>query len=146
MRLTCGQRYLCLRSPSLWCLASAGSPSAPATSPSQAPVHLVSWQSWWSYTSEAESKDCLYHVCFFSIRNFIKKHSEPLTFFPKHAPNRDIYTSHLQGTVVSFITTLTRVKNRCIFSFETTSFLEVVLLEYVSDIVHIPAAMCNQQW
>lgn len=49
------------------------------------------------YIWSREQNNCLYDVCFFTIRNFIKKHSEPLTFFPKHAPNRDIHTSHLQG-------------------------------------------------
>lgn len=38
--------YLCLRSPSLWCPAWADNQSVAAASPSQAPVHLVSLQSW----------------------------------------------------------------------------------------------------
>lgn len=48
---TCGWCYLCLRFPWLWCRASAGSLSVPVVSPCPVPARLVSWQSWWSYTS-----------------------------------------------------------------------------------------------
>lgn len=39
----------------------------------------------------------------------------------------------------------THTKSKDAFSFESTTFLKVVLLEYVSNFVHIPAEMCNQQ-
>ena len=45
------RRYLCLHFPWLWCRASAGSLLAPVVCPCRAPARLVSWQSWWSYTS-----------------------------------------------------------------------------------------------
>lgn len=51
-----GWRYLCLRSPSLWCQASAGSLLATVVSPCRAPARLVLWQSWWSYTSIKREK------------------------------------------------------------------------------------------
>lgn len=51
----CVGPYLCLRSPWLWCRASAGSLSAPDISPCRAPAHLVSPQNWWSYTSTKET-------------------------------------------------------------------------------------------
>lgn len=51
-----GWRYLCLRSPSLWCQASDGNLLATVVSPCQAPARLVLWQSWWSYTSIKREK------------------------------------------------------------------------------------------